>query len=86
MPRFFRLTALLAAALLLSACGTNPVTGDREMQLISTEQEIAMGEQAYLPSRQVQGGDFVVYPELTDYVHGVNARLAAVSDREEIIG
>ena len=80
--RLLTRSLLAAATLFLVACGTNPVTGEREVQLISTSQEIQMGEQAYLPSRQMQGGDYVVYPELTEYVRSVNDKLAAVSDRD----
>lgn len=66
----------------LSACGTNPVTGESELQFISTEQEIKMGEQAYFPTRQAQGGDYTVHESVTLYVQQVNNRLAAVSDRD----
>jgi predicted Zn-dependent protease len=75
---------LLAAALAaapLAGCVINPVTGDRELALISADQEIAIGEQQYLPSQQMQGGEYVLDPELTAYVAGVGQKLAAVSDR-----
>lgn len=76
--------ALCALALLttLAACGTNPVTGKQELQFISTSSEIKMGEQAYFPTRQVQGGDYVVDPSVTRYVQKVMSKLAAVSDRD----
>lgn len=77
-----RVCAALIAAALLAACGTNPVTGKHELQFISTNQEIQMGEQAYFPTRQVQGGDYLVHPEVTEYVRSVNRRLEAVSDRD----
>ncbi|MFT4520523.1 MAG: putative Zn-dependent protease [Halioglobus sp.] len=41
-----------------------------------------MGEQADLPARQVQGGDYKVHPSVTRYVQEVSSRLAAVSYRE----
>ncbi|MEM1110520.1 MAG: M48 family metalloprotease [Pseudomonadota bacterium] len=82
MPRIYRTLLLAAAAALCTACGTNPVTGEREVQLISEAQEIQMGARAYGPARQVQGGDYIVYPELTLYVQSVNQRLAQVSDRD----
>lgn len=77
-PRF--LTAALCAAALV-ACGINPVTGEREIQFVSEAQELKIGEQHYAPTRQAQGGDFTVLPELTDYVSEVGQRLAAVADR-----
>jgi predicted Zn-dependent protease len=66
----------------LSACSTNPVTGESELHFVSTEQEIKMGEQAYFPMRQAQGGDYTVHESVTRYVQQVNNRLAAVSDRD----
>ncbi|HPF26486.1 MAG TPA: M48 family metalloprotease [Steroidobacteraceae bacterium] len=72
--------ALLAA--IVTGCGTNPVTGKTEVQLISTGQEVQIGEQNYAPSRQSQGGDLTVLPELTAYVSEVGQKLAAVSDRD----
>lgn len=72
---------LLLLAVLLSACAVNPVTGERELSLVSETQEVQMGEENYLAMRQMQGGDYVVDPELTAYVSQVGQRLAAVSDR-----
>ena len=63
-------------------CVINPVTGDRELALVSADQEIAIGEQQYAPSQQMQGGDYALEPELTSYVVGVGQKLAAVSDRD----
>lgn len=70
---------LLTAALI--GCGVNPVTGKQEVQLISTQDEVAMGQQYYAPSRQAQGGDLITDPALTAYVQGVGTKLGAVSDR-----
>jgi predicted Zn-dependent protease len=68
-------------ALALVACGTNPVTGKRELQWVSEGQEIQLGQQNYAPMRQSEGGDYEVLPELTAYVNQVGQKLAAVSDR-----
>jgi len=68
-------------ALLLSACGVNPVTGKKEIQFVSEAQEIKLGEQYYAPTKQSEGGDFDVLPDLTAYVNEVGQKLAAVSDR-----
>lgn len=77
-----RALCALALTMTLAACGTNPVTGKQELQFISTSSEIKMGEQAYFPTRQVQGGDYVVDPSVTQYVQKVMSKLAAVSDRD----
>ena len=66
----------------LAGCVINPVTGDRELALVSAEQEIAIGEQQYEPSQQMQGGEYTLDPELTTYVTGIGQKLAAVSDRQ----
>ncbi len=77
-----RLPALLCLALALSACGINPVTKKRELQFISESQEVQLGEQNYSPTRQSQGGDLTVLPELTAYVNTIGQKLAVVSDRK----
>jgi len=75
--------AILSGLIVLpSACGTNPVTKKREFQLVSEAQEISIGQQNYAPTRQSQGGDYVLDPELTEYVRSVGNKLAAVSDRK----
>lgn len=66
----------------LTACGTNPVTGKQEVQFVSETSELQMGAKEYAPTRQSQGGDLKVLPELTTYVNGVGQKLAAVSDRK----
>lgn len=66
----------------LSGCGINPVTGKQELQFISQTQEVATGEKYYAPTRQSEGGDLTLMPELTEYVNEVGQRLAAVSDRQ----
>lgn len=71
-----------AALVALGGCVINPVTGDRELALVSADQEIAIGEQQYAPSQQTQGGEYSIDPELTAYVAQVGQRLAAVSDRD----
>ena len=68
-----------AAALILAfstACSVNPVTGKSEFVLISQSDEIKMGQQAYVPAQQSQGGVYDVDPELTRYVRDVGERLA----------
>lgn len=79
MKMRFRPAYLGIALLLAVACGTNPVTGKREIQFVSEAQEIQIGQQNYAPMRQSEGGDYEVVPELTTYVNGVGQRLVAVS-------
>lgn len=74
--------SIIAYALLLTGCGTNPVTHKREFQFISESQEVDMGQKNYAPARQQQGGDYVIDAELTAYVQSVGNKLAGVSDRQ----
>jgi predicted Zn-dependent protease len=71
-----------ATLVTLASCTINPVTGDRELALISAPQEVAIGEEQYAPSQQMQGGDYSLDPALTAYVASVGQKLAAVSDRD----
>lgn len=83
MPKANRpLVALALATLLLSGCATNPVTGKRDLMLLTATDEIAIGEQHYLTSQQSEGGLYSVDKDLTAYVSEVGAKLAAVSDRD----
>lgn len=77
-------TSILTTLLLLflGSCATNPVTGQRELSLVSEQQELAIGEQQYAPLRQSQGGDYVADPEIAAYINEVGQRLAQVSDRK----
>ena len=77
-----KLLCLPILALLLSACGVNPVTGKKEIQFVSEAQEIKIGEQNYAPTKQSEGGDFDVLPDLSAYINEVGQKLAAVSDRQ----
>lgn len=72
--------ALLAVA--LAGCGTNPVTGQRELQIISESQEVAIGQEQFFSAQQMEGGNLSVDPGLTEYVQRVGKKLAAVADRQ----
>jgi len=82
MMRKLIVVLALCSVTLYGCVTTNPVTGKRELGLVPTSYELQIGSKQYLPSRQMQGGDYVVDPELTKYVNGVGQRLAAVSDRK----
>ena len=72
---------LLAGIILaaVSGCAVNPVTGDRDLILVSGKQELAMGVQNYAPMQQSQGGTYDVDPELNRYVAEVGQKVAAAS-------
>ncbi|MGE3277013.1 MAG: M48 family metalloprotease [Vicinamibacterales bacterium] len=76
------LAALLLAATAGTACATNPVTGERELSLMSEQQEIAIGRQNDEQIRQEMG----VYDDqdLQRYVSQLGQRLAKVSHRPDL--
>lgn len=80
MPTMLKRIALALPALWLAGCAVNPVTGESQFITVSPAQEIAMGEQAYGPSQQSQGGVYDLDPELTAYVKNVGARVAAYAE------
>ncbi|UYZ58165.1 M48 family metalloprotease [Hymenobacter latericus] len=72
-----------AALLLLSnACSTNPVSGKREVSLMSEGQEVAMGKQAD-PQIVAQYGLYE-NPELQRFVQERGKQMAAVSHRPNL--
>jgi beta-barrel assembly-enhancing protease len=77
------LIALLLPAM-IAGCSVNPVTGKNELSIVSPQQEVAIGEKNYRPSRQSQGGDYYLDKSLQAYVNEVGQRLAAVSDRPDL--
>jgi predicted Zn-dependent protease len=73
---------LLLLIALVSACATNPVTGEREFTLMSESQEIALGRESDAQVRAEMG----VYndPELATYVSDIGLRLAKLSERPNL--
>jgi predicted Zn-dependent protease len=82
LPLMRKTLILLLSCFVLYGCAVNPVTGKNELSLISESQEISIGQKNYGPSRQMQGGDYNVNPELSIYVNTVGQKLAAGSDRK----
>lgn len=87
MKRPFRLAisvlAAAATAAAIAACATNPVTGSKDVVLLSESQEIALGKQNDPQIRQQYG----VYndPALQTYVQRVGEQLAAHSHRPNLV-
>ena len=74
--------ALLLALAAAAGCAINPVTGERELALISEEQEVAMGREAAEQIRAALG--FVEDEDLQRYVSDVGLALARDSERPEL--
>lgn len=80
--RYMRWSALALSATLAVACAVNPATGQRQLSLISEQQEIAMGKDA---NQQVLK-TMPVYADsgLQDYVAGVGLDLARRTERPNL--
>jgi predicted Zn-dependent protease len=63
----------------MTGCAVNPVTGKRDLMIVSSAAEIQMGQQNYAPMQQSQGGAYDIDAQLTQYVQGIGSRLAAQS-------
>jgi predicted Zn-dependent protease len=72
-------SAIFISLAALAGCAVNPVTGERDLILVSSAQELAMGVQNYAPMQQSQGGEYDVDPELTAYVRSVGMKVANAS-------
>ena len=78
----YALSAAALSALALAACATNPVTGQREYNLMSEAQELQLGQEMDPQVRAEMG----LYPDpgWQEYVQGVGMRLAKASERPEL--
>ena len=78
----WHVTAVLSAWLIGTACATNPVTGKRQLALVSEAQEVAMGRAAAVEVRQTIG--LVDDRGLQNYVSATGLTLARTSERPEL--
>ena len=78
-------TAVLCFILILfaAACAINPVTGKRELALISEQGEIEMGKETDAQIAQEYG--YYVDPELTKYVVSIGMTLAPHTHRPNLV-
>jgi predicted Zn-dependent protease len=79
--RFGGVISAFSILALLSGCAVNPVTGERELGLVSEAQERQLGAQNYSSMRQMEGGEYDLAKGLNEYVSGVTARLAQQASR-----
>lgn len=77
------LVGLLLAVVHAAGCMRNPVTGKTELSLIGTEREVAIGLQS-APQFEGEFGGKLANSQLQGYLQEVGARLAAVSDRQDV--
>lgn len=78
------LLGLLMLAFVATGCTTNPATGKLSFTMgMSTEEELALGEEAAPQFLQSYGGD-IPSDAINAYVRDLGQRLAAVSERPEL--
>ena len=75
--------ALLLSMISAAGCAVNPVTGERQLMLMSEEKEIELGKRSYPLYTQMSEGEFPD-PELQAYVNRVGRRLAKLSHRPDL--
>lgn len=74
--------SLVLVLAVLAGCARNPVTGSRELSLVSESQEIAMGQEG---ARQIEQQIGVVQDEaLQRYVEGIGLAMARASERPDL--
>jgi predicted Zn-dependent protease len=79
MNRLFVIAIALAC---LASCAVNPVSGERELALVSESQEIEMGRQSAIAAESQLG--LVQDQGLQDYVQRLGTQLAAASERPSL--
>jgi predicted Zn-dependent protease len=67
-----------------TACATNPVTGQSELMLMSEQEELQLGKQAFSELAWQQGGPLKVDPTTQAYLGGIVKRLHQVSHRSNL--
>ena len=73
----------LAGGGLLVGCAINPVTGERQLSLMSPAQDIAIDKQ-HSPDQISQDYGLVQDKALQNYVNGVGLKLGKISHRPEM--
>ncbi len=82
LRNFFFLALLLACAQFIASCAVNPVTGKRELNLLSESQEIALGAQTD-PMIIAQYGLYDD-PELSKFIDQMGQKMAKISHRPDL--
>lgn len=77
-----RCILMASVSCLLCACAVNPVSGDRDLALISESQEIEIGRQSAAAAEAQLG--LVDDARLQDYIQRLGMQLAAASERPEL--
>ena len=82
MKNALALTSFVLVLSLISSCATNPVTGKRNLMLLSTDQEIAMGNQS--DPEIVEFFGLYEDQKLQDFINEKGQEMADISHRNEL--
>ena len=82
MPHFAKTARWIVLSSLVGACATNPVTGKREISLVSEQQEIQMGQEGAQQVAQEVG--LVNDQALQNYLQSVGSAIASKSERPNL--
>jgi len=72
------ITIIISLSFCITGCGVNPVTGEKELMLISEEQEDSIGAQ-YAPEIEKQLGGRIENDELQNYISSIGRKIVRVS-------
>ena len=81
-PAASRLGLAIVLMILFGGCSANPVTGRREVVLMTTEEEVELGERAAREVGESMG--LAQAPALSAYIDELGQRLAAHSPRQDV--
>ena len=82
MKKYGIIAALIPVVMMFSTCAVNPVTGKKQVVLMSESQEIAMGQEA--DPQVIQQYGLYEDKALQDFINQRGKELAAVSHRPEL--
>ncbi len=83
MTRYLAIVVGLAGLTTLAACATNPATGRKQLNVLSTQEEINLGSQAAPQFIQSNGGEIPSEP-IRRYVSDMGHKLAALCERPDL--
>lgn len=69
---------ILLFIVLFSGCATNPITGQKELMLVSSSQEMRLGSE-YAPVIEKELGNKIENPEIQNYIDGIGAKIVRIS-------
>lgn len=76
------LTSILLFSAIFAGCAVNPISGEKQLMLVSEQQDIAIGSR-YAPEAEKQMGGAIASQQLQNYINSVGRKLAGLSQRPD---